>query len=547
MRRLAALFVIAALAIGALGAGVGASYLDSATAVQHINVGTFQCQVSSTDTRAVIAPDGHTVTFTLPPIMSSTAGSSFVQDLTVSNTGSMAMLVHWTFAYAGTVQWQPANSDPTKGSFTFYQGTGSVGSATNMATDFVLAPGTGRTYGAGGYGVGFGWTTLGNGDFGDTAQVTATANCSEPPQSKISFVGASDMLAPTGTAKKVNSVACPVGSPMSGSYPWVSSHLGTAAQPNGQSTLGSNLITSISSMTGIAVGQIVQSGTAWPTSPPYATVTAVGPGSQVTVSQAAIGTNYGNVMFQVDAQWCGNNTFPVSTTLASWPSSGSFTVTASGGSATVTYTGTQTSPYFAFTGLTNTSSATGSVTPGSNNVVQILAPATLTLPSGWAVGDTAVVINVGTGAAVPAGYTGIGTAFGNYGKSKIGYKVLTSGDGSIPVPVGSGASMAVAVYRGVAGIAPELGYAGDPGSVALGVPALTLTIPSGTSWVVGLLGSASTSVDGLSLSGMTTRSGSFVGPRAGVFDTGKGVTSWPGATGGPVAAGDEWAVELLSN
>ncbi len=247
------------------------------------------------------------------------------------------------------------------------------------------------------------------------------------------------------------------------------------------------------------------------------------------------------------SQWCGNNTFPVSASLSTWPTSGSFTVAASGGTATVTYTGVQSSPYNAFTGLTNTSSATGSVTPGSSNVHQVLPSTTLTLPSGWAVGDTALAINVGaTGAAVPPGYTGIGTAFGNYGRSKIGYKVLGSGDGSITVPASTGTSLAVVVYRGVSGIAPELGYAGDPGSVALACPALTLTNTSGSSWVSCLFGSASANVNAMTLTGLTSRSSSFVGPRDGVYDTNKGVSTWPGAAGGPVATGDEWAVELLS-
>ena len=524
----AAVGVLGALAL--VGAGVSSSLTDSGTATEHVSVvGTFGCSLSSTDSNAVISPDGHTLTVNLPPILSSTAGSSYAQDLTVKNLGSGPIVVHWTEATGGTLaanQWQPS------GAFGY-----TIGPSGNLlSTDLSLASLGTHTYTS----LGFQWAALDNSYLGKTASVAYTANCGEPPASHISLVGSSDALVGSGTAKKANSVACPAGTV--GGYPWISSHNTTVAQPNGQSTLGSNLITNISSMTGIAVGQTVQSGTAWPTSPPLATVIAAGPGSQVTVSQNAIGTNYGNVMFGVEGQWCGNNTFPVSAALTGWPTSGSFTVTASGGAATVTYTGVQSSPYNAFTGLT--SSGTGSVTPGTNNVVQVLAPTVLAMPSGWAVGDVALVTNVGTGAAVPTGYTAVG-GNGTYGPSKVGYKVLGSGDGSISVAAGKGVSVSVAVYRGVAGIGAST-WAGDPGSVALAVPALTLTNTTGSSWVVGLFGSASANVNAMTLTGMTSRSGSFVGPRDGIYDTNKGVSTWPGATGGPVAQGDEWAVELLS-
>ncbi len=245
------------------------------------------------------------------------------------------------------------------------------------------------------------------------------------------------------------------------------------------------------------------------------------------------------------AQWCGNNTFPVSASLASWPASGSFTVAASGGTATVTYTGrTTTSPY-EFTGLTNTSSATGSVAPGSNNVVQVLAATALPLPSGWQPGDVALALNYGASAAVVTNFTGIMSAFGNYGPSKLGYKVLAAGDQNITIAANKGVGIAVVVYRGVAGIGSST-WAGDPGSVGLAVPGLTLTKTGGSSWVVGLFASASVNVSGLSFSGLTTR-GPFTGTRAGVLDTNKGVSTWAGMTGGPLATGDEYAVELESS
>ncbi|MFZ0128134.1 MAG: hypothetical protein WB808_13120 [Candidatus Dormiibacterota bacterium] len=448
-------------ALALIGAGVGASYSDSGTATETQHVGTFACTLTSTDPNAVISPDGHSVTVTQGPILSSASSSFPYSNFTIHNSGTIPTFVSWNVTTSGTIVWEPV------GRIGYTAGTPSNAGNTAPAS-VLLASGAAQTY----TNVGFSWATLINADLGTSGSVSYHATCGEAPVSAISFVGSADTLVAGGTAKTASSIACPAGSPAAGYYPWVSANT---------------------------------------------------------------------------AQWCGNNTFPASASLSTWPTSGSFTVLASGGTATVTYTGVQSSPYNAFTGLTNTSSATGSVTPGSSNVHQVISSTTLSLPSGWHVGDTALVINVGTGAAQAPGYTAIGGAFGNYGKSKIGYKVLGSGDGSITVPANQGASLAVAVYRGVAGIAPELGYAGDPGSVALACPALTLTNTSGSSWVIGLFGSASANVDAMTLTGMTSRSGSFVGLRDGIYDTNKGVSTWPGATGGPVATGDEWAVELLSS
>lgn len=454
-RRLsAAVEVVGALAL--IGMGVSSSYTDSGKATENVNVGTFGCQLSTTDHAATISPDGHSFTLNVGPVLSSASSSFPYTNFTIKNTGSIPLVATWNVTTSGNVAWQP---------------TGRIGytlGSPSVANPVALAAGASQTY----TNIGFSWATLTNADLGTSGSVVYTASCGEPPASNISFIGSADTLVAGGTAKTANSIACPAGSPAAGMYPWVSANA---------------------------------------------------------------------------SQWCGNNTFPVSASLSTWPSSGSFTVAATGGTATVTYTGVQSSPYNAFTGLTNTSAATGSVTPGSSNVHQVLPSTTLTLPSGWAVGDTALVINVGTtGAAQAPGYTAIGGAFGNYGKSKIGYKVLGSGDGSITVPAGQGTVLAVAVYRGVSGIAPELGYAGDTGSVALAVPGLGLTNTTGSSWVVGLFGSASANVEAMTLTGMTSRSGSFVGVRDGIYDTNKGVSTWPGATGGPAATGDEWGVELLS-
>jgi hypothetical protein len=96
--------------------------------------------------------------------MSSAAGSSYVQNVKVTNSGSMPELVHWTFATGGTIAWAPS---------------GRMSYATDsMSTDATLAGGASQTYTGN---IGFVWTELTNADFGQSAQLTMTANCGEVP------------------------------------------------------------------------------------------------------------------------------------------------------------------------------------------------------------------------------------------------------------------------------------------------------------------------------------------------------------------------------
>ena len=176
MRKLASLLFAGALTLGILGSGVGASYLDSATAALNINAGTFSCQVSSTDPHAVVT--GNSVTVNLPDILSS-ASSNYLFDVSVKNTGSMTQVVHWSAATAGSITWQPA------GRMGYAMGT----SGDPMTAALTLAPGATHTYAGA---IGYMWAELTNADFGKSAQVTYTATCGEvppPAASKISFVG----------------------------------------------------------------------------------------------------------------------------------------------------------------------------------------------------------------------------------------------------------------------------------------------------------------------------------------------------------------------
>jgi hypothetical protein len=175
------------LAVGLIGTGVGASFTDSATAALNINVGTFSCQVSSTDPHAVAS--GNSVTINLPDITSSASGNDFVTDVTVKNTGSMPQIVHWTEATGGTITWQPVGR----------MGYGAGTNGDPLSTDLTLTPGASHTYTGG---IGFMWAELTNADFGKSASVTYTANCSEvppPPVSKIQYVGEASVAGTTVT------------------------------------------------------------------------------------------------------------------------------------------------------------------------------------------------------------------------------------------------------------------------------------------------------------------------------------------------------------
>jgi hypothetical protein len=98
VRKIAGLFAGFALATGLIGAGVGASFTDTATAVANVKVGTFGLSITSTTQGAVVVNTGsagndvHTVTFQCPPIQSSAPGTCPLQ-LTLTNTGTMPINV----------------------------------------------------------------------------------------------------------------------------------------------------------------------------------------------------------------------------------------------------------------------------------------------------------------------------------------------------------------------------------------------------------------------------------------------------------------------
>lgn len=247
------------------------------------------------------------------------------------------------------------------------------------------------------------------------------------------------------------------------------------------------------------------------------------------------------------AMFCGNGTFPVGAT-SGWPSTGSFTVAASGGTATLAYTGlTATS----FTGVTNTSSATGSVTPGSNNVTQVLPSTNLPVPSGAAVGDYAIVVDTGNStAALPSGLTAVLGTTSAYGKTAAGYEKLTASDISngFTVPANTGTAIGIDVYHGVKAV-DYLGEAGASGIMscpdAQNPPGLHVT--TGSSWVVCAIGSSSSGLNSGLFAGFTARGASNT--QIAFADSGKGLATFSGLgpyNGQPGSIGN-FGVELESN
>lgn len=152
MRKIAGLVMAFGLAIGLVGSGVGASFMDTATAVANINVGTFGVQISSSTSGAVIDTVGlggwnHSVTYACPAVQSSAAGTCPLQ-FTITNMGSMPATITVAAVTSGDA------------SFT----------ATAVAAGPTVIPVGGHVDFTGG----LSWGVLVNSDLGKSASVTYT-------------------------------------------------------------------------------------------------------------------------------------------------------------------------------------------------------------------------------------------------------------------------------------------------------------------------------------------------------------------------------------
>jgi hypothetical protein len=154
LRKVVGLLAGFALAVGLIGAGVGAVFTDSVTAQENINVGTFQCKIiAATPSAAALSADGKSLTYTAPTIMSSAAGTAPFS-FTVQNTGTIADVL--------TVSTSPVSAPWSI-----------------IGAPFVAVP-----LAAGGthvYSTGVSWTALDNSNLDAHGTVTWTVNCGEVP------------------------------------------------------------------------------------------------------------------------------------------------------------------------------------------------------------------------------------------------------------------------------------------------------------------------------------------------------------------------------
>jgi hypothetical protein len=154
IRKLAGLAAGFALAVGLIGAGVGAQFTDSVTANQNISVGTFSCQITAAtplDASNGIALGGKSLTYTAGPILSPLPGNAPFT-FTVTNTGTIPQVL--------TVS----------------------SSAVGSPFSAMLAPATPVALAAGGsqvFSAGLQWTELDNSNLGQSGTLTYTVTCTD--------------------------------------------------------------------------------------------------------------------------------------------------------------------------------------------------------------------------------------------------------------------------------------------------------------------------------------------------------------------------------
>ncbi len=151
LRKIVGLIAGFALAVGLLGAGVGASFTDLVTAKENINVGTFQCKIVAATPTAEIAADGKSVTYTAPTIVNSAPGSAPFA-FTVQNTGTIDQALTVSTS-AVSAPWSV------------------------IGAPFAPVPLVAGAQHA--FNTGVAWTELSNADLGAAGAVTWTVNCNE--------------------------------------------------------------------------------------------------------------------------------------------------------------------------------------------------------------------------------------------------------------------------------------------------------------------------------------------------------------------------------
>ena len=191
-RKLVGVLACLGTGLGLIGGGVYATYQDSATAQESLAVGGFGCQINvipDPNTPNTVTVSGNSVTIDNPPILQSNAhNDNYLANITLTNTGTIPAVVHWSLKYN-----TPDSTDPL---WMHNGGMIDVGSAP-VSID-AQHPYKNAPYLDGGdtspqYGIGYMWSAaLDNRYPGQHFSVTYTAKCDEvppPATSKVQFVG----------------------------------------------------------------------------------------------------------------------------------------------------------------------------------------------------------------------------------------------------------------------------------------------------------------------------------------------------------------------
>lgn len=193
-RKLVGVLACLGAGLGLIGGGVYATYQDSATAQENLAVGGFGCQINVIPdqyTPNTVTVSGNSVTIDNPPILQSNAhNDNYLANITLTNTGNIPAVVHWSLKYN-----TPDSTDPL---WMHNGGMIDVGGAPTSID--AQHPYKNAPYLAAGdtspqYGIGYMWSAaLDNRYPGQHFSVTYTANCDEvppPAASHVQFIGMS--------------------------------------------------------------------------------------------------------------------------------------------------------------------------------------------------------------------------------------------------------------------------------------------------------------------------------------------------------------------
>jgi hypothetical protein len=142
------------VALGLLGTGVGANFVQSLTGNATISVGHLGCEILPS---SGVTVNGDSATVSLPQINSS-APSSSTLPVTVADNGTTNTYINWVVSTSGHI---------------FDTG---VFSPVMQSENAVLSPNTSHTYN-----LGFQWGELSNADENQSGTVTYTVNCTDNP------------------------------------------------------------------------------------------------------------------------------------------------------------------------------------------------------------------------------------------------------------------------------------------------------------------------------------------------------------------------------